>query len=164
MRSRKEPIPGYYMNVLNYMSGQEDFAFPYTMSEHLTGALNKALDLWETKDSVALHKSYGKMTRALFEKEGFELYPKDSFANTVTAVCLPDGISATEFLAKCRDKGVFISKGAGKLHDRIIRIGHMGANISEENFSALFKVLDEVFASYGIETRFTEGFDAYELD
>lgn len=164
MRSRKEPIPSYYMNVLNYMSGQEDFAFPYTMSEHLTGALNKALDLWETRDSVNLHRTYGKMTRELFVKEGFELYPKDSFADTVTAVCLPEGVSATEFLARCRDRGVFISKGAGKLHDRIIRIGHMGANISEENFAALFKVLDAVFGSYGIKTRFAEGFDAYERD
>ena len=146
------------------MSGQEDFAFPYTMSEHLTGALNKALDLWEMRDSVNLHRTYGKMTRELFVKEGFELYPKDSFADTVTAVCLPEGISATEFLAKCRERGVFISKGAGKLHDRIIRIGHMGANISKDNFAALFKVLDEVFASYGIKTRFAEGFAAYEPD
>lgn len=26
------------------------------------------------------------------------------------------------------------------------------------------KVLDEVFATYGIKTAFAEGFDAYELD
>ncbi|MDY3118111.1 MAG: alanine--glyoxylate aminotransferase family protein [Peptoniphilus sp.] len=163
MRTRKEPIPSYYMNVLNYMSGQEDFAFPYTMSEHLTFALDKALDLWEKRDSVRLHKAYGDVVRALFAKEGFTLYPKDSFANTVTAVLLPEGMRATEILAECRKRGIFISKGAGELHDKIIRIGHMGANLSSENFDALFQVLDEVFALYGRDTHFAEGFRACEL-
>lgn len=163
MRNRKEPIPSYYMNLLNYMSGAEDFAFPYTMSEHLTYALDKALDLWESRDSVALHARYGEVTRELFEAEGFELYPKDSFADTVTAIVVPEGMTATDILNRAREKGVFISKGVGPLHDQIIRIGHMGANIDKENFRVLFKVLDEVFSDLGRKTDFSRRFESAKL-
>ncbi|MDD7363157.1 MAG: alanine--glyoxylate aminotransferase family protein [Peptoniphilus sp.] len=159
MRRRAEPIPSYYMNVLNYMSSQEDFAFPYTMSEHLTYALDKALDRWKERDAVRLHRVYGELTRKLFIEEGFELYPKDSYSDTVTAVVVPEGMTATDLLKRCREKGVFISKGVGPLHDRIFRIGHMGANITEENFRALFHVLDEVFGELGRTTHFSERFE-----
>lgn len=158
MRRRAE-IPSYYMNLLNYLSGAEDFAFPYTMSEHLTYALDRALDEWKMRDALDLHRRYGEMTREIFEAEGFELYPKDSFSDTVTAVVVPEEMTATDILNRARNKGVMISKGAGALHDRIIRIGHMGSNISEENFRALFCVLDEVFSELGRSTHFAEDFE-----
>lgn len=161
MRNRKTRIPSYYMNLLNYLDVSEDFAFPYTMSEHLTYALNEALDLWQERDSIALHRQYGEITRKAFVDSGFTLYPKDAFSDTVTAVCVPDGMTATEILDRCREKGVMISKGVGELHDGLIRIGHMGSNISEENFRALFTVLDEVFGEAGMaDTRFLETFEA----
>lgn len=153
IKDRKKPVPSYYMNFENYYAYSDGFAFPYTMNENLTYALDLALDLLFEKDSLALHKEYAEVTREIFEKAGFELYAKDSRSNTLTAVMVPEGYIAEDIIGALRDKGILISKGAGDIFEKVFRIGHMGNNISYENFLELYERLDEVFGELGIETR-----------
>lgn len=144
MRKREE-IPSYYMNLLNYMSDTDGFSFPYTMSEGLTYALNEALDLLIEKDGIALHKKYAENTRKVFQECGFELFPRDSFSNTVTAVRMPEGITSTQVLEEMKKRGILLSKGIGEYENLILRIGHMGHNISYDNFNEMYGALDESF-------------------
>lgn len=153
IRDRKKPVPSYYMNFENYYAYSDGFAFPYTMNENLTYALDSALDILFEKDSLALHKKYAEVTREIFEKAGFELYAKDSRSNTLTAVMVPEGYIAEDIIGALREKGILISKGAGDIFEKVFRIGHMGNNISYENFLELYEKLDEVFGELGIETR-----------
>ena len=153
IRDRKKPVPSYYMNFENYYAYSDGFAFPYTMNENLTYALDLALDLLFQKDSLALHKKYAEVTREIFEKAGFELYAKDSRSNTLTAVIVPEGFIAEDIIGALRKKGILISKGAGDIFEKVFRIGHMGNNISYENFLELYEKLDEVFGELGIETK-----------
>ena len=153
IRDRKKPVPSYYMNFENYYAYSDGFAFPYTMNENLTYALDLALDLLFEKDSLALHKKYAEVTRQIFEKAGFELYAKDSRSNTLTAVMVPEGFIAEDIIGALRKKGILISKGAGDIFEKVFRIGHMGNNISYENFLELYEKLDEVFGELGIETK-----------
>lgn len=153
IRDRKKPVPSYYMNFENYYAYSDGFAFPYTMNENLTYALDLALDLLFEKDSLALHKKYAEVTREIFEKAGFELYAKDSRSNTLTAVIVPEGFIAEDIIGALRKKGILISKGAGNIFEKVFRIGHMGNNISYENFLELYEKLDEVFGELGIETK-----------
>ena len=153
IRDRKKPVPSYYMNFENYYAYSDGFAFPYTMNENLTYALDLALDLLFEKDSLALHKKYAEVTREIFEKAGFELYAKDSRSNTLTAVMVPEGFIAEDIIGALRKKGILISKGAGDIFEKVFRIGHMGNNISYENFLELYEKLDEVFEELGIETK-----------
>lgn len=153
IRDRKKPVPSYYMNFENYYAYSDGFAFPYTMNENLTYALDLALDLLFEKDSLALHKKYAEVTREIFEKAGFELYAKDSRSNTLTAVVVPEGFIAEDIIGALRKKGILISKGAGDIFEKVFRIGHMGNNISYENFLELYEKLDEVFGELGIETK-----------
>ena len=153
IRDRKKPVPSYYMNFENYYAYSDDFAFPYTMNENLTYALDLALDLLFEKDSLALHKKYAEVTREIFEKAGFELYAKDSRSNTLTAVIVPEGFIAEDIIGALRKKGILISKGAGDIFEKVFRIGHMGNNISYENFLELYEKLDEVFGELGIKTK-----------
>ena len=153
IRDRKKPVPSYYMNFENYYAYSDGFAFPYTMNENLTYALDLALDLLFEKDSLALHKKYAEVTREIFEKAGFELYAKDSRSNTLTAVIVPEGFIAEDIIGALRKKGILISKGAGDIFEKVFRIGHMGNNISYENFLELYEKLDEVFGELGIETN-----------
>ncbi|MDU3457690.1 MAG: alanine--glyoxylate aminotransferase family protein [Peptoniphilus harei] len=153
IRDRKKPVPSYYMNFENYYAYSDGFAFPYTMNENLTYALDLALDLLFQKDSLALHKKYAEVTREIFEKAGFELYAKDSRSNTLTAVMVPEGFIAEDIIGALREKGILISKGAGDIFEKVFRIGHMGNNISYENFLELYEKLDEVFGELGIETK-----------
>lgn len=153
IRDRKKTVPSYYMNFENYYAYSDGFAFPYTMNENLTYALDLALDLLFEKDSLALHKKYAEVTREIFEKAGFELYAKDSRSNTLTAVIVPEGFIAEDIIGALRKKGILISKGAGDIFEKVFRIGHMGNNISYENFLELYEKLDEVFGELGIETK-----------
>lgn len=153
IRDRKKPVPSYYMNFENYYAYSDGFAFPYTMNENLTYALDLALDLLFEKDSLALHKKYAEVTREIFEKAGFELYAKDSRSNTLTAVMVPEGFIAEDIIGALRKKGILISKGAGDIFEKVFRIGHMGNNISYENFLELYEKLDEVFRELGIKTK-----------
>ena len=153
IRDRKKPVPSYYMNFENYYAYSDGFAFPYTMNENLTYALDLALDLLFEKDSLALHKKYAEVTREIFEKAGFELYAKDSRSNTLTAVIVPEGFIAEDIIGALRKKGILISKGAGDIFEKVFRIGHMGNNISYENFLELYEKLDEVFGELGIKTK-----------
>lgn len=153
IRDRKKPVPSYYMNFENYYAYSDGFAFPYTMNENLTYALDLALDLLFQKDSLALHKKYAEVTREIFEKAGFELYAKDSRSNTLTAVMVPEGFIAEDIIGALRKKGILISKGAGDIFEKVFRIGHMGNNISYENFLELYEKLDEVFGELGIKTK-----------
>lgn len=153
IRDRKKPVPSYYMNFENYYAYSDGFAFPYTMNENLTYALDLALDLLFEKDSLALHKKYAEVTREIFEKAGFELYAKDSRSNTLTAVMVPEGFIAEDIIGALRKKGILISKGAGDIFEKVFRIGHMGNNISYENFLELYEKLDEIFGELGIETK-----------
>ena len=153
IRDRKKPVPSYYMNFENYYAYSDGFAFPYTMNENLTYALDLALDLLFQKDSLALHKKYAEVTREIFEKAGFELYAKDSRSNTLTAVMVPEGFIAEDIIGALREKGILISKGAGDIFEKVFRIGHMGNNISYENFLELYEKLDEIFGELGIKTK-----------
>lgn len=153
IRDRKKTVPSYYMNFENYYAYSDGFAFPYTMNENLTYALDLALDLLFEKDSLALHKKYAEVTREIFEKAGFELYAKDSRSNTLTAVIVPEGFIAEDIIGALRKKGILISKGAGDIFEKVFRIGHMGNNISYENFLELYEKLDEVFGELGIKTK-----------
>ncbi|MBU5669876.1 alanine--glyoxylate aminotransferase family protein [Peptoniphilus sp. MSJ-1] len=153
IKNRKKPVPSYYMNFLNYYDYSDGFAFPYTMNENLTYAMDLALDKLFERDSINLHKKYAEVTREIFEKAGFELYAKDSRSNTLTAVMVPEGYMAEDILSALRKRGILISKGAGDIFEKVFRIGHMGNNISYENFYELYEKLDEVFEELGIETK-----------
>lgn len=150
--NRKEEIPSYYMNFKNHYDC--DFApFPYTMNENLVYALDKALDITLSSNFEEKHKKYAISTREVFTKAGFELYPKDSFSNTVTSILVPEGHNSTEIELSLQKKGIIIGKGVGPLRENIIRIGHMGQNINYENFEELYRSLDEVFSELNIKTN-----------
>lgn len=153
IKNRKTPVKSYYMNYKNYYDFDGVEKFPYTMNENLVYALDIAIDRLLEKDSIALHEKYAKNTRDIFTKAGFELYAKDSFANSVTAILVPEGHRAEEILAALRKRNILISKGIGDLSEKIIRIGHMGNNISYKNFKELYENLDEVFKELKINTN-----------
>lgn len=147
---RKCPVAGYYMNFENYYAYKDSFDFPYTMNENLTYAFGEALQQLMEKNSLALHEKYGKETRAIVKASGLELYPLDSFSNTVTSVYMPKGYDARDFLAKMREKGIILSGGMADTLTTTFRIGHMGNNIDEKNFQLLYETMDDCFSEMGI--------------
>lgn len=149
---RKTPVNSYYMNFKNYY----DFKgapFCYTMNENLIYAMDIALEQLFNRNSIELHKTYADITREIIQSAGLELYAKNCPSNTVTAVLMPNEIEAERLLKLMRQKDIAISKGVGNMSEKLFRIGHMGQNISKDNFKALFKALDECFKELGIELK-----------
>lgn len=147
--ARTTPVPSYYLNFENYYAYTDQFDFPYTMSENLTYALDKALELLLEKDFIDLHKKAGDLIRETIKLSGLELFPLNSFSNTVTTVYVPDVLSKDELIKALYEKEILISGGFGEDLKDTIRIAHMGNNIQDEYFEILFKGLDEVFEKHG---------------
>lgn len=152
IEERNTPVKSYYLNFKNYYDFKGS-PFCYTWNENLIYSIDVALDELINKDSISLHKKYAQITREIVEKAGLELYAKDYFSNTVTAVLMPNNINAQILLDEMKKHDIAISKGVGSLSEKIFRIGHMGQNISEDNFKALFKALDESFKTLGVELK-----------
>lgn len=152
IKNRTEKVPSYYMNFENYYNFKSA-PFPYTMNENLIYAMDEAINQALNSDFVTIHKKYAENTREIFLKCGFELYPKDSFSNTLTAVKTPENITSENILEQMRKRDIVISKGVGNMAEKIFRIGHMGHNIDRENFKAMYKALDESFKELGVKTK-----------
>lgn len=150
INGRKTTVPSYYLNYKNYYAFNESCGFPYTQNENLIYAIDEALR--NIPENYAfLHKKYAIATRNTLINCGFELFPKDSFSNTVTAVITPDGIKSEDILSQMRKQNIAISKGVGEYAEKIFRIGHMGHNINKANFIEMFEKLDTTFKNLGVK-------------
>ncbi|MDO5302000.1 MAG: alanine--glyoxylate aminotransferase family protein [Tissierellia bacterium] len=146
---QREEITGYYLNLKNYLAYPGDFDFPYTMNENLVYALDAALDEIATTDFAAIHEQFASAVRQAVQESGLELYPKEAYSNTLTAVLLPEALKAPDFMERLKAEGYLISGSMGELKDTVIRIGHMGNNNHYEDFVELFTAMDKVFQDMG---------------
>ena len=151
---RKTKIKSFYCNLEVFKGWYENRWFPYTMPNHLIYALNKALDNILEKDWVKLHSKIAQAVRYAVTGAGLTLYPKDYYANTLTAVNIPLGTTFNEIYLDMLNKyNIMIGGSFGYLKDKIIRIGHMGENCSVEKVFLTLLRLDEVLSARGVELK-----------
>lgn len=149
IEERKTAIPSFYANFKNHYDHLQQKSFAYTMNDGLMKGLHLALQKALRTDYLAEHARYANLVRKTFITSGYELYAKDCQSNTVTAILLPEKLSAGQIFQKMYERGYLISKGVGQLTDRLIRIGHMGDNNQLEYYSKTFVALDQVMAELG---------------
>lgn len=162
LNERKTPIAGFYANLQIWKDYDKKQWFPYTQPIHMIAGLKLALDRIERKASVERHERLSEIVRKTLVKSGFELFAKDSYANTVTTVLLPAGLDF-KVLLDClkNDHKVLIGGGFDFLDNKVFRIGHMGENATEDRLSALFCALDRAFdtLSVPLEASLQKGFE-----
>lgn len=161
--ARQTPIKGFYANLRIWKGYEQKQWFPYTQPIHMIAGLRAALDRLDKESDVLRHSRLAEAVRQTLVQSGFELFARDSHANTVTAVCLPKGLDFSVLLNCLKnDHRILIGGGFDFLENKIFRIGHMGENCSEERLSALFLALDSVFATLGIPLKqpLSRGFEA----
>lgn len=153
--SRKSPVPGFYANLQNYIDYYEKRYFPYTMPAHDIQGLAAALDLVEAdQERYRRHDLIAKACRAAIEKGGLALYPESGFSNTVTVVCIPEGMTDKQILAKMREEhGILLADSFDVLAGKVIRIGHMGHNCQGQKVSKTLAALDTVLTDLGFPIR-----------
>lgn len=150
LRNRKTPFPGFYTNLSLYLDWFEKKWFAYTQPISAIYQLEEAVDvILEEPKTLSKHADLGKRVREAFQNAGFELYAKDSFSNTVTAIFVPQGLTFEMlFNALLETHGFMIAGSLGDLNGKLFRIGHMGNGCDESLIRQVFLALDEVFKTH----------------
>ncbi len=130
--SESARLPRSYWDWKAMLSFNDTGFHPYTPATNLLYGLKEALSLLaeEGLDHVyARHARHGEATRRAVEGWGLEIFCscREERSNTVTAVMMPDGMSADEFRAVILERfDMSLGSGLGKLRGKVFRIGHLG--------------------------------------
>ena len=135
--------PRFFWDLESAKAYAADGMMPTTPPLNLLFALDAALELIlaeGVEETWRLHAELGELTRSGIDRIGLELFAQRRYASdTVTAVAMPEGVSAKRVLSLMRERHrIELQGGQGHLTDRMVRIGHMGWVTAPE--------LDEVIA------------------
>jgi aspartate aminotransferase-like enzyme len=150
MKKRSTPVASFYANLLTFATYYEDQWFPYTMPASDLYGLSAALEhITADPQMVLRHRKIAAACRSALRAGGVNLYPESGFANTVTAFCVPEGLTSRAILdGMLQNHGIMLSNSFGPFAGKVLRIGHMGANCNrkdmEETMDALNSVLNEL--------------------
>lgn len=155
IKNRKQPVTGFYCNLGIWEGYYEKKWFPYTMPINDIIALDKAIDnILEEKieNTLNRHKKIAHATRSAIKEYGLELYLKNGYSNTVTAVKIPRDIGAINLQKHILEKyNVLISTSLGCYENEIIRIGHMGENAKLDYIIYVLNIIDKSLKDLGFK-------------
>ena len=123
-------IPKFYFNFKkereNLAKNQTNFTSPVTLIIGLNAGL-KMLQAEGLENVFKRHERLAHATRKAVQAIGLELYPKESPANSVTAIMTPPGIDGQAVYENLREKyGITAAGGQDKAKGKIFRIAHLG--------------------------------------
>ncbi len=152
MEQRKTPIAAFYANILNFRDYYKNKWFPYTMPISDIMGLRMALDnVKADADILKRHERIAKATRQAVQEAGLRLYLREGYANTVTVIEVPKGVTDQQILdTMCNKYQVMISGCFDVLAGKVIRIGHMGENANVEDMTLTLDALDKTFKDLGV--------------
>lgn len=156
MENRKTPIAAFYANLLNFKNYYAEQVFPYTMPISDIQGLRVALDNYfaMAETTYARHAKIAAATRAAVTAGGLQLYLETGWANTVTAIVVPAGITDQEITRGMReDYGIMISDCFDVLAGKIVRIGHMGENADRDQVAETLSALQKTLEKKGVSVQ-----------
>lgn len=124
-------VPGYF-NLTPLISAVETGLYPYTPPVTLFYGLHESTKMLNEEgvdNVVARHARLARACRAAVRHWGLEIQCLDEsqHSNAVTAVRMPEGMSADAFRAVALEKfNLSLAAGLGKVADVVFRIGHLG--------------------------------------
>lgn len=150
--NRKKPIAAFYCNLALWKKWYEEKWFPYTQPISDIYGLREAVDLLLQDESrLERHRVLGEAVRGALLAAGLKLYPVEGFANTVSAVQVPEGVKVETILEAMLKKHRIMLAGAfDVLAGKVFRIGHMGENCREDKLYLTMKALDQVLRELGV--------------
>jgi len=138
--------PPYYLDLPAYKKSAQKSPpeTPYTPAVPLVLALRESCLIIEeegVENRVKRHHRMGEAVRAAINAWGLSLYAQPdalhSYSSTVTAACLPDGVTDKALRGFVKKMGIQIAGGQDHAKDVIFRIGHMGAVSAPEILGTL---------------------------
>lgn len=154
VEERSTPVAGFYCNLGIWRDYYEKKWFPYTMPISDIEGLRVAVDNLLEEDAAAKHKRYGEAFRKAIRAGGLELYTKDSWANTVSVVRVPEGTTFEEINnALLRDYNLMIAGAFGYLFGRVFRVGHMGEGCDRAKLIYVLNALEKTLVKLGVSVK-----------
>ncbi|ELC8455196.1 alanine--glyoxylate aminotransferase family protein [Clostridium perfringens] len=157
MENRETSIIGFYCNLNIWKNYYKDKWFPYTMPISDIISLRVAIDniLEEGKEKVIeRHRKIGEATRKAVKEYGLDLFLKNGYSNTVTAVKIPEEIGALNLRNHLNKKyNVLMSTSLDKYEDKLLRIGHMGENANIEDITYVLNAIDKALKDLGFSSE-----------
>jgi len=138
--------PPYYLDLPAYKKNASKTPpeTPYTPAVPLVLALRESCLIIEEEgleQRVARHHRMGEAVRAAVDAWGLHMFPQidalHSYSNTVTAACLPEGVTDKALRGFIKKMGIQIAGGQDHVKDVIFRVGHMGAVNAPEILATL---------------------------
>jgi len=129
-KAETSKIPKFYFNFKkereNLAKNQTNFTSPVTLIIGLNAGL-KMLQAEGLENVFKRHERLAHATRKAVQAIGLDLYPKESPANSVTAIMTPPGIDGQAVYKNLREKyGITAAGGQDKAKGKIFRIAHLG--------------------------------------
>ena len=129
-KAETSKIPKFYFNFKkereNLAKNQTNFTSPVTLIIGLNAGL-KMLQAEGLENVFKRHERLAHATRKAVQAIGLALYPKESPANSVTAIMTPPGIDGQAVYKNLREKyGITTAGGQDKAKGKIFRIAHLG--------------------------------------
>lgn len=160
-KARKTPPNSYFPSWANWMPIMQNYeaakpSYFATPSPQLIHALETALKQILSKpldERFAKHKAVSDRIKKRITELGLKQLPTDPAdqASTMTAIWLPEGTIAAEFLPGVMKKGVVFAGGLHKeVATKYIRFGHMGVSVCDDSRGDVDKALN------ALEERLTE--------
>ncbi len=157
MENRETPIVGFYCNLNIWRNYYKDKWFPYTMPTSDIISLRVAIDniLEEGKEKVIeRHRKIGEATRKAVKEYGLDLFLKNGYSNTVTAVEIPEEIGALNLRNHLnKEYNVLMSTSLDRYEDKLLRIGHMGENANIEDITYVLNAIDKALKDLGFSSE-----------
>ena len=155
MENRKTPIASFYANIQTFKNYYENKWFPYTMPISDINGLRVGLEnYFEDKTIHERHAKIAAATRNALKAGGIKLYLESGWANTVTVLEVPEGITDMQILQGMeKDYGIMISGCFDVLAGKVVRIGHMGENCRVEQMVPTLEALQGTLEKLGFEVK-----------
>ena len=153
--AREATLPRFYWDFAEAKRFLAKGETPYTPAVSLLYGLRVALRIIMDEGLPRVFKRHERLrdlVRTEARRIGLEPFAHDDIASrTVTALKVPDGLTAREITGAMRERGVIIAGGQGAYEERIIRIGHMG-HVSEDDISMVMSALRDVVGQLSVRT------------
>jgi aspartate aminotransferase-like enzyme len=129
-KAETSKIPKFYFNFKkereNLAKNQTNFTSPVTLIIGLNSGL-KMLQAEGLENVFKRHERLAHATRKAVQAIGLALYPKESPANSVTAIMTPPGIDGQAVYKNLREQyGITAAGGQDRAKGKIFRIAHLG--------------------------------------
>ena len=131
--SKTAKLPRAYWDWQAVLKNNEMGFFPYTPATTLLYGLREALRMLHEEGLANVfgrHQRHADATRAAVRAWRLEIVCEDpsEYSNSLTAILMPEGHSADRLRTIILDTfDMSIGTGLGKLADRALRVGHLGA-------------------------------------